>query len=88
MIGRALVQSGDADPGAVESAYFQALELAKGQGSKTIELRVTTSLAELWQSQGKRQQAYDILVPVYEWFTEGLDMPDLKQAKVLLDELH
>ncbi len=46
-----------------------------------------TSLARLWQSQGKRQEAYDLLAPVYGWFTEGLDTADLKDAKTLLDEL-
>ncbi|MEE8290741.1 MAG: hypothetical protein V3R80_04610 [Candidatus Tectomicrobia bacterium] len=49
--------------------------------------RAATSLARLWQSQGKRQEAYDLLAPVYGWFTEGFDTADLKDAKTLLQEL-
>jgi predicted ATPase len=47
----------------------------------------STSLTRLWQSQGKRQEAYELLAPVYSWFAEGFDTADLKDAKVLLDEL-
>jgi predicted ATPase len=50
-------------------------------------VRVATGLARLWQSQGKRQAAHDLLQPVYGWFTEGFDTADLKDAKALLDEL-
>ena len=53
----------------------------------TLELRAATSLARLWQSQDKRQDAYDLLAPVYGWFTEGFDTADLIDAKTLLDEL-
>jgi predicted ATPase len=51
------------------------------------ELRATMSMARLWRDQGKRQQAHDLLAPVYGWFTEGFDTLDLKQAKALVDEL-
>ena len=51
------------------------------------ELRTSTSLARLWQSQGKRQDAYELLAPVYGWFTEGFDTKDLLEAKSLLAEL-
>jgi predicted ATPase len=51
------------------------------------ELRTSTSLARLWQSQGKRHEAYELLAPVYGWFTEGFDTRDLQDAKALLDEL-
>jgi predicted ATPase len=51
-------------------------------------LRAATSLAQLWRNQGKRREARDVLAPVYGWFTEGFDTPDLKEAKALLDELH
>ncbi len=61
--------------------------MARRQEAKSWELRASTSLARLWQSQDKRQEAYDLLDPVYEWFTEGFDMADLKDAKSLLDEL-
>ena len=62
-------------------------DVAGSQSAKGWELRAATSLARLWQSQGKTQQAHDLLYPVYEWFTEGFDTADLKDAKALLDEL-
>jgi predicted ATPase len=52
-----------------------------------LELRVSMSLARLWRDQGKRDKARELLAPVYGWFTEGFDTPDLKQAKALLNEL-
>jgi predicted ATPase len=51
------------------------------------ELRTSMSLARLWQRQGRRQEAYELLAPVYDWFTEGFDAPDLMEAKSLLAEL-
>ena len=51
-------------------------------------MRAAISMARLWRDQGKRQQANELLAPVYNWFTEGFDTPDLKEAKALLDELH
>ena len=58
------------------------------QQAKSWELRAAMSMARLWRDQGKRQQARDLLAPVYGWFTEGFDTLDLKEAKALLDELH
>ena len=55
--------------------------------SKSWELRAATSLAHLWQGQGKRTEARDLLAPVYNWFTEGFDTADLKDAQALLEEL-
>jgi len=57
------------------------------QTPKSWELRAATSLARLWQQQGKCQEAHDLLAPVYHWFTEGFDTADLQEAKALLDEL-
>ena len=57
------------------------------QQAKSWELRAAMSMARLWRDQGKRQQARDLLAPVYGWFTEGFDTLDLKEAKALLDEL-
>jgi predicted ATPase len=70
-----------------ETWMQRALDVARRQQAKSLELRAAMSLARLWQSQGKRQEAYDLLAPVYNWFTEGFDTADLKEAKTLLDEL-
>jgi predicted ATPase len=69
-------------------AYFErALTVAREQQAKSWELRAAMSMARLWRDQGKRQQARDLLAPVYGWFTEGFDTLDLKEAKILLSEL-
>jgi len=70
-----------------ERSYFASLDWARRQQAKSWELRTATSLARLWQSQGKRQKAYGLLAPVYDWFTEGFDTRDLQEAKSLLAEL-
>jgi predicted ATPase len=70
------------------AAYFErALAVAREQQAKSWELRAAMSMARLWRDQGKRQQAHDLLAPVYGWFTEGFDTLDLKEAKTLLSEL-
>jgi predicted ATPase len=69
------------------SCFHQAIAIAQSQQAKSWELRAATSLARLWQRQGKHQEAYDLLAPVYGWFTEGFDTADLMDAKALLDEL-
>ena len=69
--------------------YFErALSVARAQRAKSWELRVAMSMAQLWCDQGKRNEGRDLLAPVYDWFTEGFDTLDLKEAKALLDELH
>jgi predicted ATPase len=69
-------------------AYLErALEIARAQQARSWELRAATSLARLWRDHGTRVQAHNLLAPVYGWFTEGFDTPDLKVAKALLDEL-
>ena len=72
---------------AAEENYLASLDVAREQQAKSWELRTSTSLARLWQNQGKRKEAYDLLKPVYDWFTEGFDTKDLIEAKALLDEL-
>jgi len=81
-----LKQSPDNTPEA-ETCLHQALAIARHQQAKSLELRAATSLARLWQSQGKRQEAHELLAPVYGWFTEGFDTADLKDAKALVEEL-
>ena len=71
----------------VEACFGHAVDIARLQQAKSLELRASTSLARLWQTQGKHQDAYDLLAPVYEWFTEGFDTADLIEAKQLLHEL-
>ena len=70
-----------------EACFQQALDIARRQQAKSWELRASMSLARLWQQQGKRQEAHELLAPIYGWFTEGFDTADLQEAKVLLDEL-
>src|SRR5262249_29099312 len=71
-----------------ESSFHKALEVAHRQEAKSLELRAATSLARLWQQQGKKAEAHQLLAPVYHWFTEGFDTKDLQEAKALLEELH
>jgi tetratricopeptide (TPR) repeat protein len=72
---------------ASENCYRKALDVARRQSAKFWELRVANDLARLWCDQGKREEARELLAPVYGWFTEGFDTRDLKEAKALLDEL-
>jgi predicted ATPase len=76
-----------ADIGAAEACFHHALEVARHQEAKSLELRAAISLAKLWRDQNKMAVACDLLAPVYNWFTKGFDTPDLKDAKMLLDEL-
>ena len=75
------------DPEKAEAYFDRALTVARRQQAKSWELRAAMSMARLWRDQGKRDQARDLLAPVYGWFTEGFDTRDLKEAKALLDEL-
>jgi predicted ATPase len=70
-----------------EACFHKALDIARRLAAKSLELRAATSLARLWQQQGKHQEAYELLAPIYGWFTEGFDTADLKDAKALLDAL-
>jgi predicted ATPase len=70
-----------------EACFQQALAVARHQQAKSWELRAAMSLSRLWQHQGKRQEAYDLLAPIYHWFTEGFDTADLQEARALLEAL-
>ena len=75
-------------PQAEAEAWLQrALDVARHQEAKSLELRAAMSLGRLWQQQDKRQEAYDLLAPIYHWFTEGFDTADLQDARALLAEL-
>jgi predicted ATPase len=85
--GELLLKASAAKRAQAERQFVRCLEIARAQGCRTIQLRGATSLARLWIAQGERQKAHDLLAPVYEWFTEGFDTADLRDAKALLDEL-
>src|SRR5262249_51958184 len=75
-------------PQAEAEAWLQrALDVARRQEAKALELRAAMSLARLWQPQGRRAEARDLLTPIYGWFTEGFDTADLQEARVLLEQL-
>jgi tetratricopeptide (TPR) repeat protein len=76
-----------ADRSAAEWHYRQAIAVAERQSARLLQLRASSGLARLWRDQGKRAKARDLLRPIYNWFTEGFDAPDLKEGKALLDEL-
>ena len=86
--GEIALMSPEPDATKAEAYFERALAVARQQQAKSWELRAAMSMARLWRDQGKRQEARDLLAPVYGWFTEGFDTLDLKEAKALLDELH
>ena len=83
--GQLLLRQGHTE--AAEKLYRKALSIAVEQEAKLWELRAATSLARLWGERGRRAEAFDLLAPVYVWFTGGFDTADLKEAKALLDAL-
>jgi predicted ATPase len=85
--GETLLRRVPAPTAAAEARFHRALTIAQKQKARWWELRAAISLARLWQAQGKPREACEVLKPVYAWFTEGFDTPDLREAKVLLDEL-
>jgi len=85
--GEIALRSPEPDAAKAEAYFERALSVARQQQAKSWELRAAMSMAQLWRDQGKLQQARKLLAPVYNWFTEGFDTLDLKEAKALLDEL-
>jgi predicted ATPase len=85
--GELLLWQAVPDAPAAEACFQQALDVARHQQAKSWELRAAISLSRLWQRQGKRTEARGLLAPIYGWFTEGFDTPDLQDAKALLEEL-
>jgi predicted ATPase len=85
--GELLLQHSVASPEKAETCFQQALDVARRQEAKSLELRAAMSLARLWQQQGKRDEARELLAPIYGWFTEGFDTADLQQAKALREAL-
>jgi predicted ATPase len=85
--GALLLQQSLDNAAEAESSFQKTLNVARHQQAKSLELRAATSLSRLWQQQGKRQEAHDLLSHVYGWFTEGFDTADLKEAKALIEEV-
>jgi predicted ATPase len=85
--GELLLQRAVADEEQAETCFQKALEVARRQAAKSLELRAAMSLSRLWQRQGKKAEARQLLAEIYNWFTEGFDTADLRQARTLLEEL-
>ena len=85
--GELLLRQAIPDAPQGEACFQQALAVARRQQAKSYELRAAMSLSRLWQQQGKHAEARELLAPIYGWFTEGFDTPDLQEAKALLEDL-
>jgi predicted ATPase len=90
--GTLTLQSKIQDPTSIveakaEECFWKAIEIARKQQAKSLELRAVTSLSRLWQQQGKKDEARQLLAEIYNWFTEGFDTKDLQEAKALLELL-
>jgi predicted ATPase len=85
--GELLLQQAVPDESEMEICFRQALDMARHQQAKSLELRTALSLSRLWQRQGQRDEARQLLAPIYGWFTDGFDTADLKEARALLEEL-
>lgn len=85
--GNAYPSTDDGDPKRAQESFQKAQDISRRQQAKILELRAASDMSRLMQMRGDRQQAYDLLVLVYQWFTEGLETDDLRAAGKLLDEL-
>jgi predicted ATPase len=85
--GEIALNSSDPDAAKAQAHFERALKIARAQQARSWELRAATGLARLWRDQGRRTEARDLLAPIYNWFTEGFDTLDLREAKALLDNL-
>jgi predicted ATPase len=86
--GELLLKQDHSNAAEAQKCFEQAIEIARNQSAKSLELRATMSLARLLALQGRRDEARTMLADIYGWFTEGFDTADLKDAKTLLDELN
>jgi predicted ATPase len=85
--GRGSAEEADADEQEAEASFRWALGIARFQEVESLELHASMSVSRLWQQQGKRAEARELLAPIYGWFTEGFDTADLQEAKMLLEAL-
>jgi predicted ATPase len=87
LTGELLLRQAVPDEAQAAACFQQALDVAHRQQARSLELRAAMSLSRLWQRQGKRAAVYDLLAPLYSWFTEGFDTPDLQDARAMLEAL-
>lgn len=87
LLGRGYLLTNDGREDSARECLLKALEVARGQDAKMLELRASTDLSRLLRDQGAPQEALDLLTPVYEWFTEGFEGADLREARALLEEM-
>jgi predicted ATPase len=85
--GELVLARSSEDYAETETCFQHAIDIARHQQAKSLELRAAVSLSRLWQQQGKRHEASQLLAPIYGWFTAGIDAADLQKAKALLEEL-
>src|SRR5262249_44707963 len=85
--GEITLMSPEPDAARAEAYFKRALAIGRAQQAMSLELRAAISMARLWRDQRKRRQAYDLVAPLYGWFTEGFDTHDLRRAQALLEEL-
>jgi predicted ATPase len=85
--GVLLLRQPGTPPAEAEACFQRALDVARRQEAKSLELRAAMSLSRLWQQQGKRTETRELLAPIYGWFTEGFDTADLQEARALLEAL-
>jgi predicted ATPase len=85
--GELLLNNAEPDRTSAAACFQGAIATARSQRAKSLELRAAMALARVWGEQGERQKAFDLLAPIYGWFTEGFDTHDLREAKALLDQL-
>jgi len=85
--GEIVLRSPESDEEKAQAYFEKALSIAREQQTKSWELRAAMSMARLWRDRGRRQEACNLLAPIYGWFTEGFDTRDLKEAKALLDDI-
>jgi predicted ATPase len=84
--GELLLKQNESNRAEAQASFERAIQLARAQTAKSLELRATTSLARLLRNTNRCQETHATLADIYDWFTEGFDSPDLKEAKALLDE--
>ena len=85
--GEIALKSPELDAAKAQAYFERALAVARAQQTRSWELRAAMSMARFWRDRGRRDEARDLLAPIYGWFTEGFETLDLKQAKALLEEL-